>query len=436
MPPFDPQKATISDIKQHLDGLASVGDALLDALDADARRGVRALALRERRRRKSAMAERARLEKMLLLEKRLHARGAKLIAGVDEAGRGPLAGPVVAAAVVLPEGPDLPGVNDSKALSSDRREALFESIQERAEACAVGQASVEEIDQLNILQATLLAMRRALQRLGLRPDRVLVDGTHLPESPYAELAVVDGDATSLSIAAASILAKVTRDRQMIEYDAQYPEYGFARHKGYGSSEHIAALREHGPCPIHRRSFATVSELATGFSDDYEMFAEGIDRARGLGELRAIGESIAKARSALDPREVEALRERYWIRQAALGRPGRRGEQIAANHLRKAGYEILCRNFRAVGGEIDLIAKRRDVLALVEVKTATSSRFAPPEDWVTPDKQRQVIRVAEAYLHRNPLQDVTPRFDVVVIRLSEDGQSLRHIEGAFRKGDGA
>ena len=143
MPPFDPQTATIAQIRQHLEGLASVDDALLDALDADARQGVRAMGLRERRRRKNAAAERARLEKMLLLEERLRARGARHIAGVDEAGRGPLAGPVVAAAVVLPEKPDLPGVNDSKALSPQRREALYEAIQDRARAWAVGQASVK-----------------------------------------------------------------------------------------------------------------------------------------------------------------------------------------------------------------------------------------------------------------------------------------------------
>lgn len=434
MPSFDPHRATIAEIRRHLESLDAMDEGLLKALETDPRSGAQSLAVRERRKRKATAAERARLEKMLLLENRLRSRGARHIAGVDEAGRGPLAGPVVAAAVVLPEDVHMPGLNDSKVLSPERREALFATIQETALASAVGEATVEEIDELNILQATLLAMRRALQGLGLRPDRVLIDGTHLPQGPYPELAVVDGDATSLSIAAASILAKVTRDRQMVEHDRDYPEYGFARHKGYGSADHISALREHGPCPIHRRSFGTVADLVTGFSEDYAMFAEGIDQAGGLGELRAIGESIAKARAALKPEEVEGLRERYWARQAALGKPGRRGEGIAVTHLQNAGYKILAKNFRAVGGEIDIIAQRRDVLAFVEVKTATSGRFAPPEDWVTDEKQRQIARVAEAYLLRGPVQDATPRFDVVVVRLSEEGRSIRHIEGAFRRDD--
>ena len=431
MPLFDPHNATIAEIRRQLASLDAMDEELLRALEADSRRGVKALALRERRKRKADAAERARLEKMLILEQTLRSKGARHIAGVDEAGRGPLAGPVVAAAVVLPEDVHLPGLNDSKVLSPERREVLFDSIRGAALAFAVGEASVAEIDELNILQATLLAMRRALEGLELQPDRVLIDGNQLPKGPYPELAVVDGDATSLSIAAASILAKVTRDHQMIEYDRDYPEYGFARHKGYGSADHVRALREHGPCPIHRRSFGTVAGLLTGFSEDFTMFAEGIDQAGALGELRAIGESIAKARAALKPEEVEALRERYWARQAVLGRPGRRGENIAATHLLGAGYEILTRNFRAAGGEIDLIARRQDVLAFVEVKTATSSRFAPPEDWVTVDKQRQIARVAKAYLQGNPIPDVTPRFDVVVVRLSEEGRSLRHIEGAFR-----
>ncbi len=209
-------------------------DDLLDAMSADPRSGVRGLAERERRRRKSIRAECARLENMLQIERRLRVQGLSCIAGVDEAGRGPLAGPVVAAAVILSERPDLPGLNDSKALSATRRERLFDQIRDQALAVGTGQSSPAEIDTLNILQATHQAMRRAIEGLHIKPDRILVDGNSLPGSPYPEMAVVGGDAASLSIAAASVIAKVTRDRIMVEYDRKFPGYGFARHKGYGS----------------------------------------------------------------------------------------------------------------------------------------------------------------------------------------------------------
>lgn len=180
-----------------------------------------------------------------------------LIAGVDEAGRGPLAGPVVAAAVVLD--PDVPidGLRDSKQLSAARRERLAELIRERARAWSVGRVEADDIDRINILQATLLAMRRAVEALSVRPERVLVDGTHCPELPCRVEAVVGGDKRIASISAASILAKVTRDAEMMDLDSRYPEYGFGRHKGYPTSEHRRALVEHGPCPLHRRSFAPV-----------------------------------------------------------------------------------------------------------------------------------------------------------------------------------
>jgi len=184
--------------------------------------------------------------------------GPVLTAGVDEAGRGPLAGPVVAAAVILDERQPIAGLNDSKKLSPARREALFEQIRARALCFAIAEASVEEIDRLNILQATLLAMRRAVAGLRLRPGLVLVDGNRLPVLDCAAEAIVGGDALVPSISAASILAKVYRDRWCVEVDAQYPQYGFAGHKGYGTAAHMDALRAHGACPLHRRSFAPVA----------------------------------------------------------------------------------------------------------------------------------------------------------------------------------
>ncbi|WP_309681556.1 ribonuclease HII [Polaromonas sp.] len=183
-----------------------------------------------------------------------------LMAGVDEAGRGPLAGPVVAAAVILDELNPIQGLADSKKLTVLRREKLYDEIRAKALCCSIAQASVEEIDSLNILQATLLAMRRAVDGLRLKPNKVLVDGNRLPTLDILAEAIVKGDALVPAISAASILAKVYRDRWCAEFHLQYPQYGFAGHKGYGTAVHLAALREHGACPQHRRSFAPVAEV--------------------------------------------------------------------------------------------------------------------------------------------------------------------------------
>ena len=181
-----------------------------------------------------------------------------LVAGVDEAGRGPLAGPVVAAAVILDDMNPITGLNDSKKLSEKRREKLYDAILAKALCCSIAQASVEEIDRLNILQATLLAMRRAVEGLRLKPVKVLVDGNRLPVLDVRAEAIVQGDAKVPAISAASILAKVHRDRLCLQLHAQYPAYGFDRHKGYGTAEHLQALQAHGPTPWHRLSFAPVA----------------------------------------------------------------------------------------------------------------------------------------------------------------------------------
>ena len=183
-----------------------------------------------------------------------------LIVGVDEAGRGALAGPVVAAAVMLDELKPIKGLADSKKLTAKARERLYDEIRAKAVCCAVAEASVEEIDRLNILQATMLAMRRAVQALRLKPQLVLVDGNRLPLLDVRAEAIVGGDAKVAAISAASILAKVHRDRFCEALDAQYPEYGFARHKGYGTAQHLEALKAHGACPQHRKSFRPVAEV--------------------------------------------------------------------------------------------------------------------------------------------------------------------------------
>ena len=183
-----------------------------------------------------------------------------LVAGVDEAGRGPLAGPVVAAAVILDDLKPIPGLADSKTLSPRQRERLSAEIHARALCFSVAQASVEEIDRLNILQATLLAMRRAVMGLRLKPHKVLVDGNRLPTLDIVAEAVVQGDRKVPAISAASILAKVARDRWCLEIDAEYPAYGFAAHKGYGTAQHLLALQQHGATPWHRRSFSPVARV--------------------------------------------------------------------------------------------------------------------------------------------------------------------------------
>jgi len=187
-----------------------------------------------------------------------------LIAGVDEAGRGPLAGPVVAAAVILDPRRPVAGLRDSKLLSASARDRLAIEIRAHALAWAVAQSDVAEIDALNILQATLLAMRRAVEALALAPAEVLIDGNHCPALAMSARAVVKGDRTVPAISAASILAKTARDALLVELDAHYPGYGFARHKGYGTPSHLAALARYGPCPAHRRSFAPVAQTALAF----------------------------------------------------------------------------------------------------------------------------------------------------------------------------
>ena len=196
--------------------------------------------------------ERDRVEEMCAFEKKY--ADAEYICGIDEVGRGPLAGPVVTAAVILPKDARILYINDSKKLTEKRREELYEVIREQALAIGIGSCTHEEIDEYNILQATYKAMREAVGKLAVTPSLLLVDAVHIPDLDIRQVSIVKGDAKSQSIAAASIIAKVTRDRLMCAYDAIYPEYGFASNKGYGTAVHMDALRKYGPCPIHRHSF--------------------------------------------------------------------------------------------------------------------------------------------------------------------------------------
>ena len=190
----------------------------------------------------------------LSYEKEAISKGYKAVCGVDEAGRGPLAGPVCAAAVILPENTIIEGVNDSKKLSEKKREALFDVIKEQALSYSIDFASVEEIEDINILNATMLAMKRAVEGLDVKADYAMIDGNRLPDLSIDSEFIIKGDAKSMSIACASILAKVSRDRLLYEYAEEYPEYLFDKHKGYGTKAHVEAIRKYGPCPYHRLSF--------------------------------------------------------------------------------------------------------------------------------------------------------------------------------------
>ena len=232
------------------------------------------------------------------LEDAARVRGAMRIAGVDEVGRGPLFGPVVAAAVILHKSAVLPGLDDSKKLNHKKREALEPEIKANAVAWAIAEVDAETIDRINILQATLLAMRRAVEQLALSPDYLLIDGRNTIDWPCRQQAVVKGDATSLSIAAASVLAKLYRDRRMTEMDRVYPGYGIARHKGYGTAEHLAALVRLGPTPLHRQSFAGVGQSMLPFDG-----AGGVEAAIAdeiADELAEVEAEAAEGATADEP----------------------------------------------------------------------------------------------------------------------------------------
>ena len=226
--------------------------AFIEQYGQDERAGVRKLVETAEKRIEALARERDRTEKLKRYEREYGQY--QYICGIDEVGRGPLAGPVVAGAVILPKDCDILYINDSKKLSEKKREELYDIIMEQAVACAVGYASPERIDEINILQATYEAMREAIAKLSPQPDILLNDAVTIPGVDIRQIPIIKGDAKSISIGAASIIAKVTRDRLMVQYDSVFPEYGFAGNKGYGSAAHIEALKKYGPTPIHRRSF--------------------------------------------------------------------------------------------------------------------------------------------------------------------------------------
>ena len=251
--------ATIKEIKEQLANIQRLDDPLLAELEQDSRSGViQAIAKRKRELQKQ-VDEDLRLEKMLAYEKELYAQGIDLIAGVDEVGRGPLAGPVVAAAVILPKACKIPGLNDSKKIPKSKHKEIYEDVLQNAIAIGIGVKDNQVIDQVNIYEATKLAMMEAIGQLEPQPQHLLIDAMKL-DLPIPQTSIIKGDANSLSIAAASIVAKVTRDQMMEKFDREYPGYDFAQNAGYGTAKHLAGLDKLGVTPIHRRSFEPVKSM--------------------------------------------------------------------------------------------------------------------------------------------------------------------------------
>ena len=304
-----------------------------------------------------------------------------IIAGVDEAGRGPLAGPVVAAAVILPNSYNLEGLDDSKKVTPKKRSQLFVEIQHQATAIGVGVVAASDIDKTNILQATQLAMKMALGRLKPRPDQAVIDGYALPTQIIPNKGVIKGDQTVDVIKAASIIAKVTRDNMMEQYDIIFPVYGFKKHKGYGTREHMDKLRLNKACAIHRKSF----------------------------------KPIAAAMPTLS-----------WLRKE--GRIGQWGEQVAAVYLIESGYEILTMNLRCTPyGEIDIIAKNDGIIIFVEVKTYSKKQLGTHAQKIDQIKLKKLEEAINKYtVDMQVEKDIS--LDVICVYLQHSVPKFEHFKG--------
>ena len=250
---------TIKEVKERLAMIDELDHPFFEELILDGRAGVQAAISKRKRELQKQVDEDLRLEKMLAYEKELYTQGIQLIAGVDEVGRGPLAGPVVAAAVILPKACKIPGLNDSKKIPKSKHKEIYEAVLQNAVAIGIGVKDNQVIDQVNIYEATKLAMMEAIGQLDPQPQHLLIDAMKL-DLPISQTSIIKGDANSLSIAAASIVAKVTRDQMMEEFDKEYPGYDFAKNAGYGTANHLAGLDQLGVTPIHRRSFEPVKSM--------------------------------------------------------------------------------------------------------------------------------------------------------------------------------
>lgn len=354
----------------------------LEKFEADSRKGVQNLLTSFRKKYDKHLQELARLEEILTYERGCWEAGYELVAGIDEVGRGPLAGPVVAAAVILPKECKIEGVNDSKKLSAKKREELYDIILEKALSYGIGIVSNERIDEINILQATYEAMREALSQLSPKADYILADAVTIPRVSTPQRGIIKGDAKSMSIGAASIVAKVYRDRLMEAFDEVYPGYGFGANKGYGSAEHIEGIKKLGITPIHRKTFV----------------------------------------KNFLPQDGDTTTDK-----------GNRGEALAAKQMEKMGYEILERNFHALKGEIDIIAKKDSYIVFTEVKYRKNEAMGSPAEAVNHWKQQHIIRAAKAYMAQNCLEEMGYdfRFDVAEVLTNEGKTYFRYTEDAFQ-----
>lgn len=354
----------------------------LKQFEGDSRKGVQNLLTSFRKKYDKHLQELERLEEILTYERGCWAAGYELVAGIDEVGRGPLAGPVVAAAVILPKECKIEGVNDSKKLSAKKREELYDIILEKAVSYGIGVVSNERIDEINILQATYEAMREALSQLSPKAEYILADAVTIPRISTPQRGIIKGDAKSMSIGAASIVAKVYRDRLMEAFDEVYPGYGFGANKGYGSAEHIEGIKKLGITPIHRKTFV----------------------------------------KNFLPQDGDTTTDK-----------GNRGETLAVKQMEKMGYEILERNFYALKGEIDIIAKKDGYIVFTEVKYRKNEAMGSPAEAVNHWKQQNIIRAAKVYLAQNCLEEMGYdfRFDVAEVLTNEGKTYFRYTEDAFQ-----
>jgi ribonuclease HII len=318
---------------------------------------------------------------MLKYEQKYWDDAKQFLAGIDEAGRGPLAGPVVSAAVILPQDIELPGVKDSKKISEKKREVLYGNIQEKALSVGIGWSDVAEIDEKNILKATYQSMRQAVGNLHINPEILLVDGRKADIKHFQQESIINGDQKSLSIAAASIIAKVTRDRMMRQFDIVFPEYGFAKHKGYGTKQHIEAIQKSKATPIHRKSFNPVSHHLPNMAY--------LQRNRLLGKL---------------------------------------GEQLAACQLIRNHQHILEMNYNVPKiGEIDIISKDAEILVFTEVKTQTTGHgWGAPRSQIEEKKRDRIMNAVQHYMDTNEL-DCDFRFDVAEVILGSGKPQIQIIK---------
>ncbi len=312
---------TVAEIRRRFVDIARpVSQQMLGRMERDPRASVRKLCGLVRRRNEALRKEMSRLQSLLRIERRLQASGVNSIAGVDEVGVGPLAGPVVAAAVIFPPGAVIQGVDDSKRLSEEERERLAPVISERALGVGIGLADVHEIDELNVYQAALLSMRRAIESLPLLPEHILVDARSIPGLDIPQSSLKKGDQVSFSIAAASIVAKTHRDGLMRKLDRSHPEYGFARHKGYGTPEHQKAIRRHGLLSIHRKSFVFLEEVRGEYSP---LFYQLKSELAGVGSkegLKSLEKKVLCCQPRLEKQETRKLRILLGRRRQHLREP--------------------------------------------------------------------------------------------------------------------